>query len=63
MAQQHLRNILGFLDMPTMRQPEACIQYEEGDLDTERTQEFLKAWVDAFAAYVELWHRAQAAAQ
>ncbi|SDB96923.1 chromate reductase [Raineyella antarctica] len=60
MAQQHLRNILGFLDMPTMRQPEAYVQYEEGCLDTERTQSFLKAWVDAFQSYIELWHRANA---
>lgn len=60
MAQQHLRNVLGFLDMPTMRQPEAYVQYEEGCLDTERTQSFLKAWVDAFEAYIELWHKANA---
>ncbi len=58
MAQQHLRNVLGFLDMPTMRQPEAYVQYEEGGLDTERTQAFLKAWVDAFEAYIGLWHKA-----
>lgn len=58
MAQQHLRNVLGFLDMPTMRQPEAYIQYEEGDLDTERTKSFLKGWVDAFEAYIQMWYRA-----
>lgn len=58
MAQQHLRNVLGFLDMPTMRQPEAYIHYEEGELDSERTEAFLKAWVDAFDNYITMWHRA-----
>lgn len=60
MAQQHLRNVLGFLDMPTMRQPEAYVQYEEGGLETERTEQFLKAWVDAFENYITLWQKANA---
>ena len=58
MAQQHLRNVLGFLDMPTMRQPEAYIQYEEGGLESERTEQFLKDWVDAFESYIALWQKA-----
>lgn len=58
MAQQHLRNVLSFLDMPTMRQPEAFIQYEEGKLDTESTKSFLKGWADAFEAYIQRCYRA-----
>jgi chromate reductase len=30
MAQQHLRNVLSYLDIPVMRQPEACLQMQEG---------------------------------
>src|SRR4029077_10004130 len=32
-AQQHLRNVLGYLDMPTLGQPEAFIQAKEGLFD------------------------------
>jgi len=30
MAQQHLRNVLAYLDMPTLAQPEAFIHAKEG---------------------------------
>ena len=33
MAQQHLRNVLAYLDMPTLGQPEAFIQVKEGLFD------------------------------
>nr|MDQ6881120.1 NAD(P)H-dependent oxidoreductase [Pseudomonadota bacterium] len=33
MAQQHLRNILAYLDVPTLGQPEAFIQNKEGLFD------------------------------
>src|SRR5438093_8690457 len=33
LAQQHLRNILAYLDMPTLAQPEAFIQFKEGLID------------------------------
>ncbi len=33
MAQQHLRNILAYLDVPTLGQPEAFIQMKEGLFD------------------------------
>ena len=32
-AQQHLRNVLAYLDMPTLGQPEAFIQAKEGLFD------------------------------
>lgn len=57
MAQQHLRNILAFLDVPTLGQPEAFIQYKEGLIDTEgnigpASRAFLQGWMDRFAAWV-----------
>src|SRR5947208_15644801 len=33
MAQQHLRNVAAYLDMPTLNQPEAYIQFKEGLID------------------------------
>lgn len=58
MAQQHLRNILTFLDMPTLAQPEAFIQAKEG-LFTEEgrigeaSRQFLQTWMDRYVAWVK----------
>ena len=35
MAQQHLRNVLAFLDMPTMGQPEGFIRWSDGLVDAQ----------------------------
>src|SRR3978361_1803965 len=35
LAQQHLRNILAYLDMPTMGQPEMYLQKKEGFFDDQ----------------------------
>ncbi|MBG9389849.1 NADPH-dependent FMN reductase [Caenimonas aquaedulcis] len=59
LAQQHLRNVLAYLDVPTLGQPEAFIQNKEGLLDdkgnigVEATQKFLKSWMDKYAAFVK----------
>src|SRR5205085_4240142 len=64
LAQQHLRNILAYLDMPTMNQPEAFIQFKEGMLDehghigNDATKQFLQKWMDSYAAWVRK-HTAQ----
>lgn len=64
MAQQHLRNVLGYLDMPTLGQPEAFIQFKEGLVDAngkvtvEATQKLLQAWMDRYVAFVTL-HQAR----
>jgi chromate reductase len=58
MAQQHLRNVLSYLDVPTLAQPEAYIHFTEGLIDDagnvakEDTRKFLQAWVDRYAAWV-----------
>ena len=57
-AQQHLRPMLAYLDMPTLGQPEAFIQNKEGLFDAsggigiESTRNFLEGWVAKYVAFV-----------
>lgn len=58
LAQQHLRNILAYLDMPTLGQPEAFIQMKEGLFDADgsigaASRDFVKAWLDRYLAFVK----------
>lgn len=58
MAQQHLRNILAYLDVPTLGQPEAFIHVKEGLFDEagnigEGSRKFLQSWVDRYVAWVK----------
>lgn len=58
MAQQHLRNILAYLDMPTMGQPEAFIHAKDGLFDDagnigSASREFLQGWMDRYLAWVK----------
>ena len=58
MAQQHLRNILATLDMPTLGQPEVFIQIKDGLFDESGnigadSQKFLQGWMDQFVAWVK----------
>lgn len=61
LAQQHLRNILAYLDMPTMGQPEAFIHFKEGMWDergqigNDDTRKFLQKWMDSYAAFISRW--------
>jgi chromate reductase len=57
-AQQHLRNVLANLDMPTLGQPEAFIHNKDGLYDDagnigDASREFLQSWVDAYVAWVK----------
>ncbi len=58
MAQQHLRNILATLNMPTLAQPEAFIHVrdglfdEAGDIGTT-SKKFLQNWMDHYVAWVK----------
>lgn len=57
MAQQHLRNVLVFLDVPTLAQPEAFIHAKEGLFDADGnigpdSKAFLANWMNAYAAWV-----------
>ena len=56
-AQQHLRTILAYLDMPTLGQPEAYIQAKEGLFDAagdigEGSRQFMIDWVNRYAEWV-----------
>jgi chromate reductase len=59
MAQQHLRNVLAHLDVPTLGQPEVFIQVKEGLFDesgvlvSEGTKTFLQKWVNRYVAWVK----------
>ncbi|HEV2852218.1 MAG TPA: NAD(P)H-dependent oxidoreductase [Thermoanaerobaculia bacterium] len=59
MAQQHLRNILAYLDMPTLGQPEVFIHVKEGFFDEDGnlanagTKAFLQSWMDRYVAWVK----------
>lgn len=57
-AQQHLRNILAYLNVPTLGQPEAFIQNKEGLFEEagnigEASRKFLQGWVDAYVDWVQ----------
>ena len=58
LAQQHLRNILAYLDVPTMGQPEAFIHAKEGLFDEagnigDGSKKFLQGWMDHYVAWVK----------
>jgi chromate reductase len=58
-ANHHLRQSLVFLNVPAMQQPEAYIGNvaslfdEQGKLTNEGTRDFLKKFMQAFAAWIE----------
>jgi chromate reductase len=59
MAQQHLRNMLAYLDMATLGQPEIFLQVREGmfsehgAIPNPDTRKYLQPWVDAYVAWVK----------
>ena len=58
MAQQHLRNTLAYLDVPTLNQPEVFIHAKDGLFDTagnigEGSRAFLQGWMDRFVVWVK----------
>ena len=59
LAQQHLRNVLAYLDVPTLGQPEAFVHAKDGlfdaagDITSEGSRKFLQGWMDAYAAWVK----------
>lgn len=59
LAQQHLRNTMAYLDMPTLGQPEVFMQMKDGLLDddgnigNDDTRKFLQGFVDKYVAWVK----------
>ena len=58
-AQQHLRTVLAYLDVPTLGQPEAFLQANEGFFDAkggignEGTRKFLQTWMNQYVAWIK----------
>ena len=58
MAQQHLRNVLVNLDMPTLAQPEAFVQKTDALFDPDGRigadhRKFLQGWMDQYVAWIK----------
>lgn len=57
-AQQHLRNVLAYLDVPTMGQPEAFIHASDrlfdaaGDIAAD-SKAFMEGWMNKYVAWVK----------
>jgi chromate reductase len=58
LAQQHLRNVLAYLDVTTLGQPEAFIQAKDDLFDAdgkvgEASRKFLQTYMDRYLAWVK----------
>ena len=58
MAQQHLRNILAFLGIPTLGQPEAYVHVTDDLFDDdgnigEASRQFMQNWMNEYVAWVK----------
>lgn len=56
-AQQHLRNVLAYLDAPTLGQPEVFIQAKDGLFDANGeigsgSRQFLEQWMIRYCAWI-----------
>ncbi|RDK02090.1 NADPH-dependent FMN reductase [Paraburkholderia lacunae] len=60
LAQQHLRNVLAYLDVATLGQPEVFIKHdaavinEKGEILHDRMRKLLQTFVDRYVAWVKL---------
>jgi chromate reductase, NAD(P)H dehydrogenase (quinone) len=57
LAQQHLRNVLAYLDVAVLGQPEAFLHAKEGFFAGdgsigEASREFVQGWMDKYVAFV-----------
>lgn len=58
LAQQHLRNVLAYLDVPTLGQPEAFIQAKDDLFSPDGSigagsQKFLQDWLNHYVAWIK----------
>ncbi len=59
LAQQHLRNVLAYLNVPTLGQPEMFLQAkegffaEDGSIASEDTRKFVKGFLEKYVAWVK----------
>lgn len=63
LAQQHLRNVLVFVNLAVMAQPEAFVHYKEGlieadgTISNEGTRKFLQDYMGAFLDWIQVHHK------
>ena len=59
LSQQHLRNVLAYLDVVLLGQPEMFIKHdtsrinEKGEIVNENTRKFLQSFVDTYVAWIK----------
>ena len=59
LSQQHLRNVLAYLDVAVLGQPEMFIKHdtsrinEKGEIVSEDTRKFLQGFVDKYVAWIK----------
>ena len=59
LAQQHLRNVLAYLDVPVLGQPEVFIHFKDeliadnGTINNDGTRKFLQDFVDIYVAWIK----------
>ncbi|GAA5097578.1 NADPH-dependent FMN reductase [Wohlfahrtiimonas larvae] len=59
LAQQHLRNVLTFLDMAVLSQPDVYLQFNENSFDAEgnitndSTKAYLQGWVKHYVEWIK----------
>ena len=58
LAQQHLRNVLAYLDVPVLPQPEVFIHFkdeliaDDGTINSDGSRKFLQGFVDSYVAWI-----------
>jgi len=57
LAQQHLRNVLAYLNTPVLGQPEAFVHAKEGLFDTDgnigpASRDFLRGWMNRYVDWI-----------
>jgi chromate reductase len=64
LAQQHLRNVLAYLDVPLLGQPEVFLQFKDGliapdgEIANESTRKFLQGFIERYVAWIERFGKA-----
>jgi chromate reductase len=65
LAQQHLRNVLAYLDVAVMAQPEVFVQFKDdgpvdagGRITNDGTRKFLQGFMDRYVGWVRMHLRA-----
>ena len=59
LSQQHLRNVLAYVDVPLLAQPEVYVAFKdglidgEGNISSDGTKKFLQGFVDKYVGWIK----------